>query len=178
MTPEQIARQTAEANLAAARSVGLPMTQAQANAGFVPIFWDGVWALDVTAVVMNAMHNTIDASWNDVRFVTQLPSWFYRQMNHDGPWDIKLEHRWDQTIAPGSFPGGGVVIYMGGHLMTPNRLGNFTYGYIGTAVGFPDRILQFGSWYAAGFPIFGRYARAERADWQDILLGINAWRNR
>lgn len=42
--------------------------------------------------------------------------------------------------------------------MTPENLGNYTYGYLGAAYGFSLDILYLGSYYAAGFPVIGTTA--------------------
>ena len=57
--------------------------------------------------------------------------------------------------------------------MTPELLGNFTYGYIGAALGLPLGMLYFGSWYAAGFPMpWGDdWLVNERWDWMYIAQG-------
>jgi len=88
-------------------------------------------------------------------------SWFYDQVNHLGPWDIKRPIRWNETIGS-SFPGtytdnrfatGFDTIYFRGQRMTPESLGNWTFGYIGASMGFPLPVLFSGSFYAANFPL-------------------------
>ena len=39
--------------------------------------------------------------------------------------------------------------------MTPEDLGNYTYGYIGRYFGFSLEVLLLGSYYAAGYPKIG-----------------------
>lgn len=58
-----------------------------------------------------------------------------------------------------------------GMLMTPEELGNYTYGYLGNAYGIPLEILYVGSWYAAGFPKSGAELDHELIDREYIRFG-------
>ena len=89
---------------------------------------------EVRDVISQAQYNVLD--------------WFYRQVNHDAPWDIKREDRWIETIGD-NFPGVGNEVIFRGIVNTPEQLGNLTYGYIGAALGLPLEILLAGSVYAA-----------------------------
>lgn len=91
-------------------------------------------------------------------------------VDHDAPWDIKLEQPWIQTIGT-PYPGEGAEIVFNGAVMTPEMLGNFTYGYLGYHHGFSIDILYVGSYYAAGCPIWGNALSAEIWDWQYIKIG-------
>jgi hypothetical protein len=107
-------------------------------------------------------------------------AWFYNQVNTGQPWDIKLRGSWNETIADQTFPGHGVYVYYEGMLMTPEQLGNFTYGYIGAAAGFSLTILYMGSLVADKGQIITKpdgWAN-EMGDWIDIERGFNAYRNR
>ena len=61
------------------------------------------------------------------------------------------------------------------NLMTPEELGNYTYGYIGKALGFNLAELYGGSWAAAGFPISGKELSNEFSDWSSIKKGYNGY---
>jgi RHS repeat-associated protein len=76
--------------------------------------------------------------------------WFKDQVDNDAPWDIKIEERWKNTIGT-EYPGkhNANVIY-GGGILTPEKLGNITYGYLGRAAGFTESALILGSVYANG----------------------------
>ena len=63
-------------------------------------------------------------------------------------------------------------------VMTPEELGNYTYGYIGAAAGFLLPTLFAGSWVAAGMPIIGSALSNEFADWSSIRLGFFTYLNR
>lgn len=97
---------------------------------------------------------------------------FYKEVNHNGHWDIKRKEPWEYTIGT-AYPGSSdtVVIYHG-HYYTPEILGNYTYGAIGNAVGFWLPTLFEGSLYAAGYPKAGtgKYDN-EMQDWLFIAEG-------
>ena len=103
--------------------------------------------------------------------------WFYEQVNHNAAWDIKVSKQWNDTIATETFPGVGQQVYYNNLLMTPEQLGNYTYGYIGNAVGIPLAMLYGGSWLAVGFPLWGNELYDEfYADHPMIRRGFNAYR--
>ena len=58
-----------------------------------------------------------------------------------------------------------------GFAMTPEYLGNFTYGYLGHEYGIPYPILLAGSYYAAGFPTANTDLINEMNDWRYISMG-------
>jgi RHS repeat-associated protein len=100
--------------------------------------------------------------------------WFYNQVNHSAPWDIKVPERWNDTIGT-DFPGRfNTPIYFREQLMTPESLGNWTYGYLGAALGIPLWKLIGGSWYAAAFPMPWTYdfLGNEFLDWAYIIEGF------
>ena len=83
---------------------------------------------------------------------------FYNTVADNNPWDIKVDISWEETIGT-AYPGNidTKVLYRG-RIMTPENLGNYTYGYLGAAYGFNLDILYLGSYYAAGFPNIGTTA--------------------
>jgi len=149
-------------------------TQAQQNAGVVPIQHNGQWMLDFSVPIRNAL----DATIPDHLLVFHIPRpfWFYHQVNHEAPWDIKIPDMWNNTIGAYTFPGPYAVVHFEGFAMTPEQLGNFTYGYIGTAEGFPRKILFMGSVFAAyTVNVLGTQAQIadELMDWFFINQGVN-----
>jgi hypothetical protein len=105
--------------------------------------------------------------------------WFRDQVNHEAPWDIKVPSEWNRTIAPDTFPGSiSTPIVYSGMIMTPEELGNYTYGYIGAALGIPLAVLFYGSWYADGWsmPSDGEAWNNEMNDRVSIEKGFNAYR--
>jgi RHS repeat-associated protein len=104
-------------------------------------------------------------------------SWFYSQMTHRAPWDIKVFEQWQNTIGtehPGRHDS---FIRFRGQLMTPESLGNWTFGYIGAALGISVWELLGGSWYADGFsmPWTEAFLENERLDWNYIIQGFIAF---
>ena len=95
---------------------------------------------------------------------------FYSLVNHNAPWDVKLKESWNTTIGT-PFPGENVEVQFYGNMMTPEMLGNFTYGYLGYSYGIPLDILIAGSYYAAGFPRSGKALTNEILDWASVWKG-------
>ena len=83
---------------------------------------------------------------------------FYNTVADNNPWDIKVDTSWEETIGT-AYPGNidTKVLYRG-RIMTPENLGNYTYGYLGAAYRINLDILYLGSYYAAGFPNIGTTA--------------------
>ena len=100
---------------------------------------------------------------------------FYRLVNHEAPWDIKRAKPWADTIGT-EFPGKDVPVIYDGMVMTPESLGNFTYGYLGNAYGISGTMLIGGSYYAADFPTGGALLQNEISDWRYIMLGYSYYR--
>ena len=98
---------------------------------------------------------------------------FYNAVNHKQPWDIKRSESWQNTIGT-PFPGVGVYVLFNGISMTPEQLGNFSYGFLGFAYGIPYEHLLGGSYYAAGFPTESAQLANEFFDWFFIKLGYVA----
>ena len=95
---------------------------------------------------------------------------FYKLEDHYATWDIKEEGPWVQTIGT-PYPGKETSVVFNGNVMTPEMIGNFTYGYLGYHHGFPIDILYVGSYWAAGCPIWGHALSEEIWDWQYIQTG-------
>jgi len=99
------------------------------------------------------------------------------QVNHFGPWDIKIPESWNNTIAMNTFPGETTQFYFHELLMTPEQLGNYTYGYIGAAFGIPLPILICGYIYAADLGNLNEVTN-EFNDWPYIQYGVKKYRTR
>ncbi len=99
---------------------------------------------------------------------------FYNMVNHGEEWDIKLEDSWNETIGT-PYPGFDTPIVYNGEEMTPQGLGNYTYGYLGAAFGIPLQILHGGSYVAAGFPIaYDQLSHEVGEDWKYVTKGYIA----
>ena len=97
---------------------------------------------------------------------------FYTLVNHEAPWDIKREMPWEETIRT-PYPGYNVEVIFNDTIMTPEMLGNYTYGYLGHAYGIPLPILIAGSYYAADCPLGGDALKNEIWDWTFIRKGYH-----
>ena len=127
---------------------GSILTPSQVAAGFEVAVVGGNTFINITTTLTARMHETIrEGRAHGVRAVLPF-MWFYSQVNHDGPWNIKEEPFWNATLGSNTFPGDDAIVYFSGMLFTPPALGNFTYGYIGRGVGFSLPILAAGSVYA------------------------------
>ena len=102
--------------------------------------------LDVTIPVETAVYN----AQTDFSFHMRNYSWFMDQVNHRMPWDIKREEPWESTIGT-TYPGEhNTQIVFQGRVVTPEMLGNITYGYLGSAASMSEFELIAGGDYAAG----------------------------
>jgi len=145
-------------------------TSAQRAAGVTTVVANGQFMLDFTVPINNALGNVTAALRSGA---VGGVHWFYSQMTHDGAWDVKVYDSWNGTIGDGTFPGRYAVIHFRGMSMTPEELGNWTFGYIGTAAGNGLLALIAGSVYAA--PL-GNWAQIQNefVDWGFIIQGIRA----
>ena len=98
---------------------------------------------------------------------------FYLIVNHNAAWDIKRPEPWESTIRT-PYPGFDTHVVFGGINMTPEQLGNFTYGFLGYAYDIPLEHLITGSYYAAGFPSKGNALWNELFDWYYVILGYES----
>ena len=136
---------------------------------------------DVTAEVNAALAlATLDAVGYNAVSHTLMPATplataatyvrFYKLVDHNAPWDIKISDNWEKTIGT-PFPGVGTYVSLNGMRMTPEAIGNYTYGYLGFMYGIPLEHLLGGSYYAAGMPKEGVLLHNELWDWNYIYLG-------
>ena len=71
--------------------------------------------------------------------------WFFTQVNHNAPWDIKREARWNEALPNVPFLGVTLGKFLfRGHLISAEDMGNILYGYAGRATGFSDVTLYWG----------------------------------
>ena len=136
---------------------------------------------DVTEEVDAALNN---AMWdgflinklcgkNVFLYYTKLKS-FRDEVDHCAPWDIKRKSSWENTIGT-PFPGVDVLVVYHEVKITPENLGNITYGVIGRAYGIDLITLLGGSYVAAGCPIEGSALDNEIiVDQPCIILGYDA----
>jgi hypothetical protein len=124
--------------------------------------------------------------------LSQRYIWFLLEVKKEAPWDIKGSESWNKTIAENTYPGFGEKVYYEGSFMTPEELGNYTYGYIGAALGVPLPILLGASYVVADASLFKYYwklfvdtnnlkheideLKNEYKDWDSIKKGYNAYR--
>lgn len=107
-------------------------------------------------------------------YISKLKT-FRNEVDHKAPWDIKRKNSWEKTIGT-PFPGIDVVVLYHEVKLTPENLGNVTYGIIGRAYGIDLLTLLGGSYVAAGFPTEGPVLDNELFEDQPwIYLGYDAF---
>ena len=161
------------------------LTNAEINAGVGVSRIDGMFYKDFSNPVNSALANAESEFMSKNRLDFR---WFMDQVNHEGPWDIKVADGkpWNGTIAENTFPGQNTKIVVNGQITTAHELGNITYGYLGTAMGWTELELLIGGDFAAGSynggilgGLKGIITRADsEEDKAEIRAGIRWYKNR
>ena len=135
---------------------------------------DGIWYLDYTSVINNTLSQrkqeffdhrlqTYEEFVNENKFWIFTPSydsylsmpvahemmWFSSKVAAGKEWDLKLKENWTNMF------GSQITYYhqafkflYEGEIITSEDLGNITFGYLGSAVGFSETTLNVGAWIA------------------------------
>ena len=128
-------------------------------------------ALEQAANDANLYRSIITLMFGDNSYSQALVYYeFYCIVNHNAAWDIKRPEPWESTIGT-PYPGFDTYVEFSGINMTPEQLGNFTYGFLGYVYDIPQEHLIMGSYYAAGFPTGGAALGNEMFDWFFVSLG-------
>ena len=129
------------------------------------------FALALTVVAAREVRDFVDNSpplirpaGEAIRYIT-----FYDLVKAEAAWDIKVPASWEKTIGT-PFPSSALVLY-DGRLITPEGLGNYTYGYLGEAFGFSQQLLSHASYAVAGAPNEGALLHNEHIDRSYVILG-------
>ena len=134
----------------------------------------GTQYLDVTIPVNNAVIK--DESTFANKKVPMDASWFISQVEENGVWDIKYSNRWKgkiETTYPGAWH---TEVVFQSEIVNPKILGNMTYGYLGSAMGWSSTALLEGGHYAAGGnSIRGIFTRADDAVGQTSIMKGVRW---
>lgn len=109
--------------------------------------------------------------------------WFRDQVNHNAPWDIKRREPWQTQFGDMKYPNANETMIVNGEKMTREDMGNYTYGYLGSAMGIDDTTLYWGGGVAKNGmkSIFGDdvykppYYGDDANDHIMIEKGINAY---
>ncbi len=154
-------------------------------AGIKVIKIGGKYYYDYTAVVMNRLNEVLPDFYNhDIltyteyieryslklfgKWIISTPGYdeyvasvlgnlwfFYDEVTHGAPWDIKREDPWKQQFGNIRMPAyndknkGTETFVFRGQIVTREDLGNMTYGYLGSAMGIGDVTLYWGGGVAA-----------------------------
>ena len=73
---------------------------------------------------------------------------FYNEVKTGGPMDIKERKRWNEAFNTDNMPFPNGFFVYNNQVMDAGTLGNITYGYIGTSLGYPPEILYYGGGFA------------------------------
>ncbi len=84
---------------------------------------------------------------NSTGYIGSFP-FFHEVEKKGGIWDYKLDDNWERDIDAPFLGWDGKFIY-NGKVTTAEDFGNIHYGYVGSAMGFPEKILYIGGGYAA-----------------------------
>ena len=132
---------------------------------------------DVTREINNALKPYVDMAEGmrtladaSITYEPYVYIAFALLVNHGAAWDIKRKSSWERTIGT-TFPGYGMPVLYAGAIVTPENLGNYTYGHLGAAFGIPYKTLLYGSVGAAGVPNTGADISNELNDWKYITMG-------
>jgi len=128
--------------------------------------------------------NSISASVRLSIATTNL-TWFGVQMRINGPWDLKVQSSWENTLGIPAIWGHNwstLVIFRGMEVST-SHLGNWIYGYVGNALGISLSMLIGAStavgWIGDGLPFlpndFIESIRNEMTDWPEVTAGFDAY---
>ena len=73
---------------------------------------------------------------------------FYNEVKTGGPMDIKQAENWSEAFNTNNMPFPSGFFVYNNQVMDAGTLGNITYGYIGTSLGYPPEILYYGGGFA------------------------------
>lgn len=76
-------------------------------------------------------------------FILEALEYFFEQVTHNGPWDIKRDSSWKNKF-PMPVPSPNENFKFHSYILTKEDLGNLTYGYLGTALGLNPKTLYIG----------------------------------
>ena len=122
--------------------------------------------------------------------------WFFNQVTHKGPWDLKVDESWKKTIGLEpmpvfGLPGANEYFFFKGNYINREELGNITYGYLGKAMNYPDVLLYIGGGMASqgknlpemilnsllnGIFLDGPYYGDSKEDHDFVEIGINLYK--
>ena len=126
--------------------ISIKLPQEDVDRGVLVVTINGDQYMDVTTPLNNALAESRQSFFDhSLDFL-----WFIGQVDNNKNWDIKLQQPWETTIGV-TYPGSinKPVVFMEA-FVTPENLGNFTYGYLGSYAGYGYLVLFAGRNYAAG----------------------------
>ena len=128
------------------QALNAELTDNDRAAGLRVVKIDGEYYIDYTTVINTRLHEVEQEFQNHALLNQELmwknTEWFISQVTGNGPWDIKIADSWKEQFGNVHLPSymGDTIAY-NGQVVTPEKLGNLTYGYLGRAMGWPEAIL-------------------------------------
>ncbi|MBD5093020.1 MAG: hypothetical protein HDT26_01785 [Subdoligranulum sp.] len=154
------ASETVDPNHPTYQAMNAELTDNDRAAGLSVVKIDGEYYIDYTTVINARLHEVEQEFRNHSIYNPRLAganiAWFVSQVKGEGPWDIKVKDSWKMqfgNVRPLSRMDD--TIAYNGQVVQPENLGNLTYGYLGSAMGWPAEILYLGA---------GAYNQKELAD--------------
>lgn len=111
--------------------------------------FDKVYYYDYTSIINNLLKSNEELCINHNKTKLKDYLWFYNKVNHNAPWDIKRENRWNEQMKINQH-NMFFKFTFNEQIMTAEDLGNMTYGYWGTCCNFDWPTLLIGGDFAAG----------------------------
>lgn len=123
------------------------------NAGVKIVTIDGVEYYDFSDPINKMVWNNAEEAEKHKDDFDMGLTWFASMINNNAPWDIKRQAQWNEQIGVefsvrdenGEFNS----FVLNGEVITPEILGNMTYGYWGTAMNYGSTLLFMGGGEAA-----------------------------
>lgn len=149
---------------------------------------DGEYYIDYTPVINTRLHE-VEQDFrshslydpcviNDKKVLLSNIMWFISQVNEYCPWDIKREKSWLRQFGNVRLPSSMEdTIAYNGQVVTLENLGNFTYGYLGRAMGWSAEILYLGGGVVNQLGLAYNSTEALVKGEGDISVCLNSWYN-
>ena len=141
------------------QAMNAALTDDQRAAGLSVVKINGEYYVDVT-IMINTRLQEVEQDFrnhgthNPAIFYPAIPNqglrlantaWFISQVKGNGPWDIKVVDSWEKQFGDIlELKDMSKAFAYNGQVVTPENLGNLTYGYLGRAMGWSEEALCLG----------------------------------
>lgn len=157
-----------------------PINNKEKSAGVTNVKLNSIYYYDYTKPINNLLESHVYECQcmaninNTIKFI-----WFINKVDHEKEWDIKRDNRWNEQfeIYGINYKSAAFKFYYNGILITPECLGNITYGYWGTAANIEPTMLLLGG-DVASLTSGIQHGEVGIDSWEDkefILLGVSLY---